>query len=176
MFSTVSSAFPQPWGALAADSVMVALSRSTNGPSVMHNTSSGLSLVAYPVALGWPFVGLRWQFVDPNASVKSSNIKGNGRVKHVKPKDPITMNYHAPHMKAHEKASSKRRRSNKKKNKFVRSKPAKSNDKFPKITFDRKFLDQYTLKDFEKALCKAINLKILPELFDVVDSFSKRRH
>ena len=85
------------------------------------------------------------------------------------------MHYHAPHVKAHEKASSKRRRFNKKKNKFGRSKSIKLNNKLPEITFDRKPLDKYTLQDFEKALCMAINVKILPELSDVVDSFLKRR-
>ena len=174
MLFQVSSAFPQPWDASAVDSVMVASTRSTNGPSVMHGASSEVSSMVHPVAPGWPFVGFGWRFVNPNDSsvlLKSSNVEGRGQVKSIKPKDPVTMIYRAPSVKAHEKASSKRRRFNKKKNKFGKSKQIKLNNTSPKITFNRKPLDKYTLKDFEKALCKAINVKILPELSDVVDSY-----
>ena len=81
MFSAVSSAFSQPWDASAADSVMVASSRLSNGPSVMPYTPPGVFPVAYPVSLGWPFVGFGWKYVDSNVSAKPSNVKGKDHVK-----------------------------------------------------------------------------------------------
>ena len=49
----------------------------------------------------------------------------------------------------------------------------KSNKKYPKTTLDSKLLDHYTIEDFERALCKGINVQVLKNLVDFVDSFSK---
>ena len=50
---------------------------------------------------------------------------------------------------------------------------AKSKEKYTNTTFDRKSLDHYTIEDFERALCKAINVEVLPKLVNVVDSVTK---
>ena len=73
----------QPWDASSVDSVMVASSHLTNGPSVMPYTPPGMFSVAYAVSLGWLFVGFGWKFVDSNVSTKPSNVKGMTRFEQV---------------------------------------------------------------------------------------------
>ena len=64
--------------------------------------------MVYPVAPGWPFVGFGCKFIDWNAFIKPGGVKGGSRrVKPFMPKNPITMSYHAPQVKAHDEASSK---------------------------------------------------------------------
>ena len=109
LVSMYSSAFvPHPWDASGGDSVMVASSRSTNGPSVYAPVPFGTYPMVQPSVQGWPFVGFGWNFVGSSKTKDSNKKMDNAKVGSRRPqvKSPVTMPYrHAPFNKAHGKAS-----------------------------------------------------------------------